>query len=238
MFTTITNIPATHRHPEDDGVVAPRDRVVRQQAEARPGENLLDDHRAAENLRDLQTRDRHHRDERVPQAVAIEDGAIGEPLRPRARHVILAHHLEHRRAHEAGEVGDGRQREDDHRHDEILDPRREGRLRLPGADRRQPVEFDAQIELQQECQPEVRDGEADKRADRCRVIEEAVLLRGGEDAERDGDEQGNGERNPLQYHRRANPAPDQAEDGLAVEGVGGAEIPAHEPPHVAGVLDR
>ena len=62
-------------------------------------------------------------------------------------------------------------------------------------------EFDAQVELQQERQPEVRDGEADERADRRRVIEETVLPRGGEDAERNGDQERQRERNPLQERR-------------------------------------
>src|SRR5262245_47563350 len=56
-------------HAEDHRVVPSRDRVIHEQAETRPREDLLDDHRATEDARNLQPPDRYHRDEGVAQSM-------------------------------------------------------------------------------------------------------------------------------------------------------------------------
>ena len=89
------------RHGLHDREVALEDRVDHQLADARQGEDLLDDERAADEVGDVDAEHRDGRDDRVPQRVPDEHAALGEPLRARGRDVVRLEHLEQARAQAA-----------------------------------------------------------------------------------------------------------------------------------------
>src|SRR5437879_408540 len=78
----------------DDRIVALGDRLEEETPEAGQAEDGLDDHGAAEDLRDLDAEHGQHRDEGVLQAVLEHDGPLAQPLGPRGADVVLTQHLE------------------------------------------------------------------------------------------------------------------------------------------------
>src|SRR5216683_4374049 len=66
----------------DDGIVTLVDGVEEKAPHAGQPEDRLEDHRAPEDLRDLDAEDGDDRDERVLEAVLEHDGALAHPLGP------------------------------------------------------------------------------------------------------------------------------------------------------------
>src|SRR5207253_4657141 len=63
-------------------------------AEARPVEDTLDDHGAAEDDREDPPKERHHRNERIPQHVSHRDTPVAQSLALRGADVVLTDDLE------------------------------------------------------------------------------------------------------------------------------------------------
>ena len=87
------------------------DRLDHEPPDARPREDGLRHHRAAQELGELQAEQGHDRDRGVLERVGASTRGLGQALGPRGPHVVLAQHLEHARAHQAGQPpeDDGRQ---------------------------------------------------------------------------------------------------------------------------------
>ena len=83
--------------------VAVEDRLHDQAPHARPREDRLGHHRAAQELRELEPEQRHDRDRGVAERVQREHAPLAEPLGARGAHVVLPEHLQHARAHEPRE---------------------------------------------------------------------------------------------------------------------------------------
>src|SRR5437870_719647 len=71
----------------NERVIALHDRGEQHAADARHGEDLLDDDRATEKLPDLNTEERHHDDQTVLQDVPAQHDRRAEALCPRRAHV-------------------------------------------------------------------------------------------------------------------------------------------------------
>ena len=82
------------------------------------GKDLFDHDGAAEQIAGHDADAREERDQRVAQGVLVDDAPLAQALGARGSHIILPKRVEHRRAHEAREVGeDGeRQREGRQQH--------------------------------------------------------------------------------------------------------------------------
>ena len=86
-----------------DRQVAVGDRLEDEAAEPRQGEDVLDHHRAGEQVGELQPHHREHRHHGVAQHVAPEHASRRLALGARGAHEVLAQHVEHRRADDARE---------------------------------------------------------------------------------------------------------------------------------------
>src|SRR6185437_12686134 len=106
----------------DDVVVARVDRAHREIADARPGEHLLDEHRAAEQRGEKKAEQHDHRRERRAERMAPDDAALGNAFGARGAHVVGRQRVEHRAALIAGDRGRGEQRERRRREHEVRDP--------------------------------------------------------------------------------------------------------------------
>src|SRR5438067_2283869 len=86
----------------DDWVVAVDDRLDREQADARPGEDGLDDDRPAEDVAKLEADDRDQRNQGVAQPVPTQHRKLAQALGSGGPHIVLGQHLEHARTDQAG----------------------------------------------------------------------------------------------------------------------------------------
>src|SRR5205807_2320139 len=88
--------------------------------DSRDAEHRLHDHRTRNEERERRPQSRDDRDQRVLQYVPDHDEALRQPLRPRGSDEVLPDGLERAGAGEARRVGDRKQRECDHRHDQVI----------------------------------------------------------------------------------------------------------------------
>jgi hypothetical protein len=165
-------------------VVAARNRLDEQHAQAVQVEDLLGYHQPAEQERELEADDRQHRQDRVLQRVPRENQLEPQSLGARGADVILAQHFEHRRAHHArahcGVPVPDRQRWPD-----------QLRQVLPGVHperreyhRRNPLEHRQHDQDHQDAEPERGCREPRDREHAHRIVDPGVLLDRCEDAER------------------------------------------------------
>src|SRR2546421_2411029 len=83
-----------HDPGHDERVVLATNGRVRELADTRPSEDLLDDERAADERREDAAERGHDRDQRVPKGVDVHDGALAEPLGTCGPHIVLRDHVE------------------------------------------------------------------------------------------------------------------------------------------------
>ena len=171
-----------------------RDRLHEEQPEAVEVEHLLGDDEAADEERELERDHREHRQHRVLQRVPRQHQPLHQPLGPRRADVVLAQHLEHRRARHAHANGRIAIADRERWPDELLDvlPRVDPERRVDH--RRQPVEHDQEQQDEHDAEPEGRRGEAGDGEDAHGVVDPRVLLERGQHAERD--------RERDRHHRR------------------------------------
>src|SRR5690625_5023622 len=138
-----------------DRVIARFDRVQDQVSESGPVEDQFDEHRPAEQVPEADTDDDNDGDECAPQRVAEQHGAAVESLRCRCPHVVLAELLEHRRAHEPGDVtdpGEGQSRDRQHEVPELV----HDVTAISGATDGKPAELDGEEQQQEQARHERR----------------------------------------------------------------------------------
>src|SRR3989441_2702508 len=155
-------------------VVAVVDRLNRQAADARPGEDRLGDDRAAEQRAKLDPDDGHDRDRGVLERVLPNDRRTAHAFGPRRADVVLAQHLEHARPRQPRDAGGREEPEGDRRQDEVLEraPPRGG----------QEVELHREHEDQHDPQPEGRHRLPQQGDDRRDVVDHGVAPHGRDDA--------------------------------------------------------
>ena len=69
------------------------------------GEDLLDNHRPAEQVSDLNADRGEHRDERILEGVPVQHAPLAQPLATGGADVVLAEYLEQARAEHPRQVG-------------------------------------------------------------------------------------------------------------------------------------
>ncbi len=89
----------------DEVVVAVRDGLDREAADAGPGEDGFGDDCAGEERAELQAQDGDDGDHGVAQGVAVDDGALGQAFGAGGADVVLAELFEHGGTDHAGEDG-------------------------------------------------------------------------------------------------------------------------------------
>src|SRR5258708_21915400 len=144
----------------DYRVVARDDGVVDELPGPRAGKDDLGEDGAREQMADADPEDRYGGQHGELQRVAQDDPALGQAEGARSSDMVLAKDLEHRGAHQAGEVADPAEADREGRQDEMGELVAE-MAGFAGADRRQPVERDGEDEKRVE-----RDDEGRHR-DRC-----------------------------------------------------------------------
>ena len=114
----------------------------------------------------------------------------------------------------------------------------ENAVQVAPADEGKEVEVEGEHDQEQDPEPEDRHGQAQEREDPQRVIDQRVpALERRDDADRDADEGGHDGAGPDQHQGVREHAGDVLADRIPLaEGV--AEVKAHRPPDVVGVLDR
>src|SRR5437016_10005789 len=109
----VTKQVADHQHRagehdpgHDEWVVLATNGRVRELADTRPGEDLLDDERATYKRREDAAERGHDRDQGVAECVDVHDRALAEALGTRGPNVVLRDHVERLCAQVARVVGD------------------------------------------------------------------------------------------------------------------------------------
>ncbi len=168
-------------------------------------------------------------DQRVPEGVAIDDRALGQPLGSRGAQVVLAQHLQHARAGQARDRRRGRQRQGEGRQRQARPP-----LAAQGG---KPPELNGEHQHQHQTQPESGHGDADERDQHGEEVRPAAAPDGrghpGEHAEHRGqphrhESQLDGRPGVLQQDARHRP--------VLLERL--AEIPVERAPEEAPEPDR
>ena len=161
--------------------------IVDQPADARAGEHDLGEDRAGDHVADPYAEHDDRRDDRELQRVAEGDRALAQAEGARQSDVVLAHHLEHRGAHEAREVADPAQPDRERRQDEMAElvERLAG---VAGADRRKPAQRDGEDEQAVDRHHERRHGDKAHRKHADETIGERAALHRGKAAERDAEQ--------------------------------------------------
>src|SRR5580693_5176577 len=195
-------------HALDDRVVAAEDGVDREPADAGNGEDRLRDDDAADQQRDAAADHGDDRDRRVAQRVADQHLALGKALGLRRADIVLAQHLKHGGAGDAGDESAVDEAEHDARQDEMLDEGREALAEAGVALDRKPVEPDREAEDGDIGEDEGRHGESQHGYDHDETIDPAPDLRRRDDAQGNGEAQGNDESNYRQRHGRSDALPD------------------------------
>jgi hypothetical protein len=95
--------------------------IAGKSAEPRPREHELDDDDTCEQQPDLQTRHRKRRSGCVAQRVLQHDGTLGQPLRARRAHVVLAQDVEQGAAQDPSDGDRGTECEHERGEDDVLD---------------------------------------------------------------------------------------------------------------------
>ena len=124
-------------------------------------EYLLQDNGAPDQEGELETDERHYRDERILDGVSQNDDPLLEPLRPGRPDVVLPKYLQHHGArHPHGFGRHGRPQYHGRNEEHAKIPQRvfleENQLH-----RWRPAPPDCRVEHDHDCQPEVRRGQAD-----------------------------------------------------------------------------
>src|ERR1700738_1734214 len=109
-----------------DRIVARLNAVDQPVAHARPGKDGLGQDRAGQQQADLQTDHRDHRNESVAQRVNQHHSPVREALGAGGANVILAQHLEHRRARHSGDHRQWNRAQRDRGQDEVRQRRAKG----------------------------------------------------------------------------------------------------------------
>src|SRR5579884_732986 len=145
--------------------IALENAFVEQAADARPGEDDLDDDGGVDHHDEVDAGQGQHRDQRVLEGVNRDDDVARQPLEPGQLDVLAAQHFQHARTRQpqqrGGEVPAQRHR----RHDQVA----------PAAltARRQPAEPYGEDQDHDQPEPEAGHGEAEQGDDLAGIVPDA-----------------------------------------------------------------
>ena len=172
-LTTTTSSAKTSARPWIDRVVAKADGAHEQRAEAVDGEDVFDDHGAAQQPADVHREHGDGRDQRVAQHVLEQDARpLRQALGARDLDIVRGQHVEHGGAQRLDEDRREEQRDGQRRQEQVI---RDGR-RSPRRSRRSGTSSSVRPKHkhQQQADPERRHGEADHADEPDRVVGQAV----------------------------------------------------------------
>ncbi len=223
--------PAIEDHrAHDAGVVAGHGAFDEGGADAGQGEHGLDDDGAGDDADDGRAEIADHRQDGSGGGVAEEDAAFADALGASGADEVGAHHLDHRGAHQARDDGDLRQGQRDDRQEQVVEVH-PSEIEAAGGE---PFQVDAEQHGEQRTGHERGDGDADHGDAHHRVVGKRVLPDGGEHAEQDAEEHGDGDREQTDGQRDGQALAQQLADVLVVENHGGAEVALH---HFAQIVE-
>lgn len=104
----------------DDGEVFAQDGLKHQLPHARPGENIFNDHCAADEPRQGKEKKDQHRNGGVAEDMLEEDAPFGDAFGAGGEDIFIAHDFEHFSAHKAGDGADLRKPQSERGQDERL----------------------------------------------------------------------------------------------------------------------
>jgi len=204
---------------------------------ARPGEDELDHEGVADQRREFEAEDGEWRDEARPEHVFEDAHEFGHAKGTACLDVVLARHVDHRGAGDAGDLaerGGGKrdrrqeqvaerlQEDVDAPADERVDGQEAGHISREGQVLRQPsrgrqdVEDVAGEDLQEERQEEARRDRREDGDQADEVVGPSVLPARGDDAERDAEQEGDGDGRQHQLESRREGVADIVVDGRSV----------------------
>ena len=213
-----------HLHGQHDREVALHQAVDEHLAKAGVQEHVFDDDGAAEQRDDPGRGDGDNRDQRVAEGVDVDDRLFPQALGARGLDIVHAQHVDHLGADIAGDAADARDGHDDDGQRHV--PQRIQHIGGAGAGEagaadaadREDRDFDRKGEDEQQRDDKAGQAVAHNRDDLHKLIKEGVLVHGGGNAQRDGDDKhdDHGQRVEHQgvHHRRA----DDLDDLLLVLG--------------------
>ena len=224
---------STARHGEDDGLdqrhVLVDDRLHGQPADAGIGEHRLRDHRAAQEVPQLEPDRGHDRDRPVAEGVPQDHRPLAHALRPRRPEEVLVQDLEHARPRDARGPGHGPDAEGHGGQDD-------GERALGAVDRH-PAEVHGEDEDQEDAEPERGHALARERERHRSGVQEGAPPHRGQDAERQRDEDRQHDGGDRERGRRREALEDQRQRGLAVP-EGAPEVALDGPRQEVPVLLR
>ena len=222
---------AQHEVGHDKRIVARHDALVEELPQARQGEYLLDDDRAADEAGDGQAQQRDDRQQGVSQCVAVDDHVLGEALGARGEDVVLAQHLQHGGAHVAAHARKPAEYVDEHGQGQmraevqgLSPPGHQGMVRRGQAGDGENGPDDAEKQHQQQRQPESGHGKAHEHEHGGCPVKEAVLFGGCRDAYGDGQREREDKGSQVHAEGQGQAFLDLVPDGTAVAGEGVAEV--------------
>ena len=198
---------------------------VDQLADAGPCEHDLGEHSAREQVADADAEQGDGRQDRHRQRVAVDDPPLRQAERARGADVVLAHHLEHRGAHQARDVADPAEPDRERRQDQMAQLIAEI-ARLARTDRRQPSQGDREDQQRVERYHERRHRDRADGDHPDRPVDPAAAMGRREAAEHDAErdrpaeaERGQGERvrQGLEDDRRDAPVRPDVDPEIAPE---------------------
>ena len=237
-------------------IVTAPDRFDQPLAHTRPREDRFGQHGTRHQRAHLQPDDRDHRDQRIAQRVQADHASRWQTFGARGAHVVLAEHLEHRRARHARDHRQRNGAEHDCRQHEVVQRvlQRTGLARQPGIDghetgdrlevvldqvdaprhRRQTPTL-ADEHDQQQAPPEDRHRIAGDRESHQRLVVQAAATRGCDGAGGQPDQHREQHRGERQLDRGREQRSELGEH-LLIGGQRHAEVAVQQLPHVVEEL--
>ena len=190
-------------------IVSGQHSIHGEKPKARPGENLLNDNRAAEEARDLHSDHGDDRDQCIPQCMAPDDRLPPDSLALCRPQIVLAQNFQHGGPDIAQISAGHADRKRDTGKNKIPGFRRGAFCpERPHAARRQNAEPHGKHIDQKESQKEARDTLSEKGSCHNRIVAFLMLMNRRKNTADDGDHHAEQQRGAGQHQRRSEMRPD------------------------------
>ncbi|KAG1443388.1 hypothetical protein G6F57_018112 [Rhizopus arrhizus] len=166
-----------------------------------------------------------------------DDLAFRQALGPRRAHVVVAQHVQHAGADEAGDQRGIHQAQHHGGQDQVRQARGQRCIGAAIARHGQPAQLHRENLHQQQAQPEARHAGGEHRERQHRLIQRGAAFDGGQDPHRQRDGAGDQERHQRQQDRRFRAVGQRRQHGLVHED-GLAQVALRQLAQPRQVLDR
>ncbi|CDN43805.1 hypothetical protein BN871_DO_00200 [Paenibacillus sp. P22] len=189
-----------HGRAHDDRIIAVVDAVHKILAHAGNGENLLDDEASRQDVGDQRPEQGDDRQHRVAQRMLRDDDERMQSFGAGRLDIVGGEHLHHVGPGHAGNDGDGTGSQRQPRQHRVA----------PGAPHgdRQQMPFHGHVFDQQRRHDEVRHGDAEHGEHHGRLVDQPVLVQGGDRSERDAGDDGEQDRDHAELEGNGETAAD------------------------------